>query len=495
MPVLFEAPQPFDQSVAENYGRRQSLMQQAGLFRQQQGQVAGLQEAELSARVSGASAAADASYRGSALESEGVGRAQEIASRYGLQDQEIRARAELAGAQMQHQAQMRVLDEQLAEQQLSFREQQDLRQLQAGWKSVDEDPNLTDQEKYQIKSLMGPRISRLMAQESLSRQKAQEEEIKLIQGRNALLQQQAADAEAFQAAQAKNAFGWEMDLSAAPQIAEELLSKNPALAMDAEAFEKAMQEESRKRGKGVRWYQTKSGRQIHPEDKARIEGEIKMREQRAAREEKIRSEMGKTYSDTFSNLMKPDANGQSMDVEKANEIAMKAADGARRAMMTPQEREEEDQRTKAMTQAKEEGQSMLMEFEKKRGAIISNGKATPQNVQDLTEMISILNQWKSPYFAPKEEKAKFVAAYKRILSDTRLGMGELPAVKKPSSDPWAGHPRDTSNVPQPRQLTPQDREQVKIGVQLIRQGYPMETVERYQFSPAALEEIRRQSGK
>src|SRR5438128_1544350 len=136
---------------------------------QRNGQLAQLQAAELNARVQGAGEAAQTALGGAKLEQQGVAQAQDIAAQYGLQAQRLGAQEAMASAEMQNRANLAVLQEKLGEQELTFKENQDLRQLQAGFKNVDSDPNLTADQKYEIKSMMGPRISRMMAQEPLAK--------------------------------------------------------------------------------------------------------------------------------------------------------------------------------------------------------------------------------------------------------------------------------------------------------------------------------------
>ena len=497
MPVVFEPQAPFSQRVAEQYGQNRQLMEQARMFAQARGDNVQLQQAELQARVQGASAAAETALGGSRLEAQQVAQARDIASQYGLQAEQNEFRAAAQSAAFQQQQQMAILDERLAEQQLTFREQQDLRQLQQGWKSLDSDVaagRLTPDEAAQIKGLMGPKISRLMAQESISQQKREAEEIKLMQGRNALIQQEQANAEAFQAAQAKNAFGFEVDTSAAPEIASQVVAQNPALATDPVALQGAVEAEARRQGKGVRWYQTKTGRQIHPEDKARIDAEYKAKAEAQQNRVKAQADRQKAIGDFIANRMKPDALGAMPDFDTVAKEAEKYADMVHRLSMSPDERKEYDAQEQAKAKRLEEAKAQATDYEK-RLAQAQNQPVTPATRSYLPDLAWLVDFHKrfpgGPAFTTdKKLQAEYNARAYRVKQAEDMGAGKLPPI------PTALQGNRTADVNSSRgavtrrvEVTPNRMGELRQLANLLRSGAPTEEVFRG-ASPDEVEIIR-----
>lgn len=270
MPITFEPAQPFASSILQGYGRSQARNDSAQNQLAQNRIMADLMLGEAQIKQRAYESGSEQLQRDRMMWEEGAQKSQGIAAQYGLSGQEISGRMAMQAAEGQQRAQLMQLEQTLREQDLTFREKQDLRQLQAGFKSVDEDPNLSAQEKYEIKALMGPKISRLMAQESVSQQKAQGEMTELHKQQRLKMEQAEADADSFRAAALKNNFTFEPDAEALPKVSAEVAALNPGLDPKSPEFQKKVQDTMKQRGLGNRWFISGGKPTMHPADESRV---------------------------------------------------------------------------------------------------------------------------------------------------------------------------------------------------------------------------------
>jgi len=269
MPIVFEAAQPLDPRAAASAGRLNARSQIDAEETRRMSIYADLaaRGAELQSR-SGL-AGVEMQSRERMQREQSAQQLQEQATQVGINNTRVGMQESIAAAEMQNRLAVRKLDFQLDQQALTRKEQGELVQLQSAFKGIDNDPNLTANQKYELKSLMGPKISRLMAQEAVSKKHFEEEQVKGFRMKNELAQTEQARAEAFQAAQMNNSFNFEPDPTAVPELEREV-SALYNIPSGSPEFKKKVDQLARERGLGYRWFPTKSGRQIHPADENRL---------------------------------------------------------------------------------------------------------------------------------------------------------------------------------------------------------------------------------
>jgi hypothetical protein len=350
----------------------------------------------------------------------------------GIQQTELEMRPAMQAAAIQQRAQLE-LDMWTQQQNFNARDAEELTRQQNSLSELMtkvQSGEISEQEYYQMASSAAPRVNALTAKMQSTKQREMEQDIQRSKMLNDLTQQTISRNEAFHAAQTQNAFGWEVDQGSMADLAQSVIQENPALAADPAALARAVEQKSRAEGKGHRWYQTRNGREIHPEDAARIERQQKDRELRAQKDVKDREVRAKAVGDYIAHRMKPDSlTGATPDIAAVAKEAEAYADQLHRLSMPPEERKEYDARQELQQKRLEEAKKQAATFEGELKNLTEKGNfvaATPGYARDLAYLVEFHKRFPGgPAFAPKKEQGEYNAAYARAMEAKRAGAGEL----------------------------------------------------------------------
>ena len=196
MPIVFETPQPFSPAIAEAYGRAQVSARTTPAIVEQRSQDVRSSQANMQANYDRAAAIDRQNYSNiqGALRQQGelTDNEYDRASRERMQTRALgfeqaqqeaamQARANEVNARHQQQAQMAQLEQELAVEALSKREEGELSRLKNTYAEVMRDPTLTEQERPMVAEMLMGKIGPLQARQRLALAQQQEEHAKVYQ--------------------------------------------------------------------------------------------------------------------------------------------------------------------------------------------------------------------------------------------------------------------------------------------------------------------------
>ena len=196
MPIVFETPQPFSPAIAEAYGRAQVSARTTPQIVEQRSQDVRSSQANMQANYDRAAAIDRQNYSNiqGALRQQGelTDNEYDRASRERMQTRALgfeqaqqeaamQARANEVNARHQQQAQMAQLEQELAVEALSKREEGELSRLKNTYAEVMRDPTLTEQERPMVAEMLMGKIGPLQARQRLALAQQQEEHARVYQ--------------------------------------------------------------------------------------------------------------------------------------------------------------------------------------------------------------------------------------------------------------------------------------------------------------------------